>query len=46
VNALGPLVVSQRNPHYFTAGEAGDAVYLAGSHIWKPCESDREKDVT
>lgn len=33
----GPLVVSARNPRYFTpaAGEhAGPAVYLTGSHIW------------
>ena len=33
----GPLVVSARNPRYFTpaAGEhAGRAVYLTGSHIW------------
>ena len=33
----GPLVVSARNPRYFTpaSGEhAGRAVYLTGSHIW------------
>ena len=35
-DALGPLVVSDRNPRYFTvAGDpSGRAVYLAGSHIW------------
>jgi hypothetical protein len=34
--ALGPLVVSEANPRYFTvAGDMnGRAVYLAGSHIW------------
>ena len=33
--APGPLVVSQTNPRYFTGSEAdGEAVYLAGSHIW------------
>ena len=34
--ALGPLVVSQTNPRYFTVASdaAGEAVYLAGSHIW------------
>ena len=35
--ADGPLVVSTRNPRYFTpiAGpNAGRAVYLTGSHIW------------
>ena len=33
----GPLIVSSRNPRYFTgeSGErAGKAVYLTGSHIW------------
>ena len=35
-DALGPLLVSEKNPRYFSvAGEAsGPAVYLAGSHIW------------
>jgi hypothetical protein len=35
-DALGPLVVSEKNPRYFSvAGDAGGpAVYLAGSHIW------------
>jgi adenylate cyclase len=35
-DALGPLVVSDRNPRYFrVAGDPeGRAVYLAGSHIW------------
>jgi hypothetical protein len=34
--ALGPLVVSERNPRYFTVSgdPSGRAVYLAGSHIW------------
>ena len=33
--APGPLVVSQTNPRYFTAaGSDGEAVYLAGSHIY------------
>src|SRR6476620_7375471 len=32
--APGPLVVSQTNPRYFTAEPGGEAVYLAGSHIW------------
>ena len=36
--ALGPLVVSQVNPRYFTVAQghagAGRAVYLTGSHIW------------
>ncbi len=34
---LGPLVVSTRNPRYFTPSSgpgAGRAVYLTGSHIW------------
>jgi len=31
----GPLIVSPRNPRYFTAKDGdGDAVYLTGSHIW------------
>lgn len=33
----GPLVVSARNPRYFTPAsgpDAGRAVYLTGSHIW------------
>ncbi len=32
----GPLVVSQRNPRYFTHRDdaSGRAVYLTGSHIW------------
>ena len=37
IPAAGPLVVSARNPRYFTpaTGEhAGRAVYLTGSHIW------------
>ena len=35
-DALGPLVVSERNPRYFTVSgdPSGRAVYLAGSHIW------------
>ena len=37
-SALGPLVVSQANPRYFTVAPghegAGRAVYLTGSHIW------------
>jgi hypothetical protein len=35
-DALGPLVVSEKNPRYFSvAGDPGGrAVYLAGSHIW------------
>ncbi|GAA1439218.1 hypothetical protein GCM10009617_03090 [Leifsonia poae] len=35
--ATGPLVVSERNPRYFTPAsgpDAGRAVYLTGSHIW------------
>lgn len=34
--AVGPLVVAQRNPRYFTIGDDGErtAVYLSGSHIW------------
>ena len=34
--ALGPLIVSQRNPRYFTHRDdpTGRAVYLTGSHIW------------
>ena len=35
--AAGPLVVSERNPRYFTPAsgpDAGRAVYLTGSHIW------------
>ena len=35
--AEGPLVVSIRNPRYFTpasGSRAGSAVYLTGSHIW------------
>ena len=36
--ALGPLIVSQINPRYFTVAQghagAGRAVYLTGSHIW------------
>ncbi len=35
--AAGPLVVSPRNPRYFTptsGPDAGRAVYLTGSHIW------------
>ena len=35
--ATGPLVVSARNPRYFTPAsgpDAGRAVYLTGSHIW------------
>jgi hypothetical protein len=35
--AAGPLVVSSRNPRYFTPAtgeQAGRAVYLTGSHIW------------
>jgi hypothetical protein len=34
--ALGPLIVSDANPRYFTVAREGDgrAVYLAGSHIW------------
>lgn len=35
--AVGPLVVSTRNPRYFTpvsGPDAGRAVYLTGSHIW------------
>jgi hypothetical protein len=33
---LGPLVVSARNPRYFTHrdDDTGRAVYLTGSHIW------------
>ena len=33
---LGPLVVSARNPRYFTHRDdpTGRAVYLTGSHIW------------
>lgn len=33
---LGPLVVSPRNPRYFTHRDdpSGRAVYLTGSHIW------------
>ena len=35
MTAPGPLVVSDRNPRYFTvAGGDGSAVYLTGSHIW------------
>jgi hypothetical protein len=38
ISALGPLVVSQANPRYFTvaSSEAAEerAVYLTGSHIW------------
>ena len=32
----GPLVVSARNPRYFTHrdDDTGRAVYLTGSHIW------------
>ena len=34
--APGPLVVSEKNPRYFTVGSTGAerAVYLTGSHIW------------
>ena len=33
--SVGPLVVSPRNPRYFTIkGGDGSAVYLTGSHIW------------
>ena len=34
--AAGPLVVSTRNPRYFTVESDADqqAVYLTGSHIW------------
>ena len=35
--AVGPLVVSERNPRYFTVhsgGAKGRAIYLTGSHIW------------
>jgi Family of unknown function (DUF6298) len=54
-DAPGPLVVSARNPRYFTvAGDAsGRAVYLAGSHIWqnfqdgigpgRPCSDEPER---
>ena len=33
---VGPLVVSESNPRYFTVADDPDgrAVYLAGSHIW------------
>jgi hypothetical protein len=53
--ALGPLVVSERNPRYFTvAGDVREkAVYLAGSHIWhnlqdgigpgRECSDDTER---
>lgn len=37
ITAAGPLVVSDRNPRYFTPGsgpDTGKAVYLTGSHIW------------
>ena len=51
----GPLVVSRRNPRYFTAAGGGDerAVYLAGSHLWsnlqdgmgpgEPCSDGSER---
>ena len=34
--AEGPLFVSKTNPRYFAvgSGEAEQAVYLTGSHIW------------
>lgn len=36
--AVGPLVVSDKNPRYFTTGSGnaaeGQAVYLTGSHVW------------
>ena len=32
-SATGPLVVSTKNPRYFTDG-SGRAVYLTGSHTW------------
>ena len=34
--APGPLVVSEKNPRYFTVASSGvqRAVYLTGSHIW------------
>ena len=31
---MGPLVVSQTNPRYFTTREGSRAIYLTGSHIW------------
>jgi hypothetical protein len=35
-STTGPLVVSERNPRYFThrGDDSGRAVYLTGSHIW------------
>ncbi len=35
-SAVGPLVVSEANPRYFTTtgDDADRAVYLAGSHLW------------
>jgi hypothetical protein len=54
-HGLGRLVVSERNPRYFTvAGNpVGRAVYLAGSHIWhnfhdgigpgQPCSDEPER---
>ena len=36
-DVAGPLVVSPRNPRYFSPSSgdgAGRAVYLTGSHIW------------
>jgi len=36
INAVGPLVISETNPRYFTAALNMDreAIYLTGSHIW------------
>ena len=36
IAAVGPLVVAQKNPRYFTVADDGErtAVYLTGSHIW------------
>jgi hypothetical protein len=53
--ATGPLVVSDRNPRYFTVAGTDDerAIYLTGSHLWnnvhdglgpgEPCSDEPER---